>query len=211
MTQQTTVDPGSCAHTSARRRRRRWPWVLVIAPVAIVLIGIAGATYRYGFATVEQAGILGYTMLFPYTPSNVSNTFVGPWRTLPEPGQSIGRLRISSLRVNLPIVQGTYPDQVSEIGHFAGSTLPGQGADAVLVTENAALLHLGAIKPGTPVQWVAPQGTFSYRVTESHAITSLVTLSEASKEALTLVEQSRTPTGTPALFAVFLQPTFRDR
>lgn len=194
-----------------KKRRRRWPWLIVLVPFMILILSIGGATLRYGWATVSQAGILGYTLLFPYTPTNANNTLVGPWTSLPEPGQGIGQLRIVSLGIQLPIVQGTYRDQVKDIGHFAGSTLPGQGGDAVLITENRKLQRIKVITPGTEVQWIAPQGVFTYRVTDSHPIKSLSDLSNMTTESLTLVEQSVLSSGVKTLYAVFAKPQFHTR
>ena len=193
-----------------KRRRRRWPWLLVIIPPAVIVLALAGATARYGYQTVRQAAILGYTLLFPYTPSTASNTLAGPWRTLPQPGAHIGSLRIAADGLRLPIVQGTYPHQVSDAGHFAGSTLPGEGGDSVLITESPRL-HPTAIRPGTAIEWMAPQGVFSYQVTRTGPISSLSQLSGIDREMLTVVEETMSAKGATRFYAIFARPDFASR
>ena len=197
--------------TRSKKRRRKWPWLIVAVPTGLIVLALAGATLRYGFATVQQAAILGYTLIFPYTPSAAPNTFVGPWTYLPEPRQHIGHLRIATLGIDLPIVQGTYAHQTAQVGHFAGSTLPGQGSDAILVTENPTLRKAGSLRPGTVIQWVAPQGVFAYRVQGSAPIQSLSNLSGVNRESLALVEQSTTRKGKTQLFAIFASPEFSSK
>ncbi len=93
----------------------------------------------------------------------------------------------------------------------SGSTLPGQGSDAILVTENPTLRKAGSLRPGTVIQWVAPQGVFAYRVKGSAPIQSLSNLSGVNRESLALVEQSITRKGKTQLFAVFASPEFSSK
>lgn len=186
----------------ARRRRRRWPWMIPAVPAALILIALGGATIKYGWSTVEQGMLLAVTFLHPYQPSNASNTFIGPWTHLPEPGGTIGRLVIPALHVDLPIVQGTYANQRTEVGHFAGSTLPGEGGNVILETSSPALQKLGKLSDGTLIEFKAPQGVFSYQVILISKISSIADLSSDQGESLTLVETaSRQPSSSPLLSA----------
>ena len=189
-----------------KKRRRKWPWMIWLVTLSLVTVGFTGAIVRFGWVTVEQAAILGYTLLFPYTPSNKVNTIAGPWTHVPGLGDNIGHLRIPALNMNLPIVQGTFPGQTKQIGHFAGSTLPGEGGNAILISESQSFVNLQTLHTGEKVEWTAPQGTFVYQVTGIHLIASVGSLSNINQEQLTMIFQpSPQKSGSP-LLAVFARP-----
>jgi len=84
----------------------------------------------------------------------------------PTLNDAIGILTIPRLHRDLPIVEGTSPDQLEKgVGHFKRSALPGQKDQIVLSGHRDTVFRqFGALEIGDPLIVKMPYGTFTYTI-----------------------------------------------
>ena len=84
----------------------------------------------------------------------------------PELGENFATLKIPSLNLEKPIFHGDGKAQLSQgVGHFAGSTIPGEGGNVVLSAHrDTAFSALENIKEGDEVIVSTYYGDFTYKV-----------------------------------------------
>ncbi len=90
----------------------------------------------------------------------------------PEDGENIGRLTIPTLKLKLPIIQGTGEKELKEgVGHFTQSVLPGEDDNCVLSGHReTAFRQLGLVKIGDLLIVQTSAGTFTYQVSGTRIV-----------------------------------------
>jgi sortase A len=86
----------------------------------------------------------------------------------PKKGERIGTLSIPSLKLRLPIVEGTDEKQLDKgVGHFSGSVMPGQEDNCVLAGHrDTVFARLGKLKIGDELVVQTDAGMFTYEITK---------------------------------------------
>lgn len=84
----------------------------------------------------------------------------------PKEGDSIGSLTIPSLKLKLPIVQGTDSDELKKgVGHFVQSVLPGENDNCVLSGHRETVFaRLGELKIDDQLIVQTSAGKFTYEI-----------------------------------------------
>ncbi|KMJ56499.1 hypothetical protein AB685_21470 [Bacillus sp. LL01] len=103
-------------------------------------------------------------------------------------GETIGILSFPTLNEELPIINGTDPDELERgVGLFNGSALPADGSQIVLSGHRDTVFRkLGEIQPGDEIIIHLPQGEFTYFMSSSKVVQeddlSIVTLHKDYEE-----------------------------
>jgi sortase A len=86
----------------------------------------------------------------------------------PRRGERIGTLSIPSLKLRLPIVEGTDDDALDKgVGHFSQSVMPGQQDNCVLAGHrDTVFARLGTLKLGEDLVVQTGAGMFTYQITK---------------------------------------------
>lgn len=91
---------------------------------------------------------------------------------LPEIGQAIGFLHIPALDAELPIVEGTDPEELEQgVGHYRGSAFPKQGDQIVLSGHRDTVFRgMGDLVNGDRFIVELPYGEFEYEMVDSKIV-----------------------------------------
>ncbi|NRD76043.1 class D sortase [Bacillus sp. BRMEA1] len=106
----------------------------------------------------------------------------------PKTGDSIGILEIPKIKAELPIVEGTNPDDLEKgVGHYKGSYFPDDHGQIVLSGHRDTVFRrAGELKIGDTVILQLSYGTFSYKITHTKIVkandTSIITLQHQQEE-----------------------------
>ncbi len=117
--------------------------------------------------------------------SNVNNS-----NQPPNFGDTVGILEIPRVQAELPIVEGTDPNDLEKgVGHYKGSSLPGENGQIVLSGHRDTVFRrLGELKIGDSLIVKIPKGTFSYEITHTKIVdaknTSVITLQKEKEELI---------------------------
>ncbi|WP_347834669.1 class D sortase [Gracilibacillus sp. JCM 18860] len=90
----------------------------------------------------------------------------------PETGLEVGFLRIPTLDAELPIVEGTDPDDLEKgVGHYKGSAYPLQNDQIVLSGHRDTVFRsLGEVKIGDTFVIELPYGEYTYEMVDSKIV-----------------------------------------
>jgi sortase A len=108
----------------------------------------------------------------------------------PDVGDTIGILQIPKINAELPIVEGTDPDDLAKgVGHYKGSDFPGGHGQIVLSGHRDTVFrHLGVLKTGDILEVKMPNGTFDYKIDHMKIVnskdTSIITLQKEKEELI---------------------------
>jgi sortase A len=83
-------------------------------------------------------------------------------------GARIGTLSIPSLKLRLPLIEGTDDSQLDRgVGHFSQSVMPGQADNCVLAGHrDTVFARLGTLKLGDGLVVQSGAGVFTYQITK---------------------------------------------
>ena len=95
--------------------------------------------------------------------------------TAPSPIVKIGEIRIPKIGLVHPIFEGVTLTVIDHgPGHWPGSALPGQLGNAVFaghrVTHTHPFRNVDQLVPGDEIQFVMPDGTYTYRMTAQQIV-----------------------------------------
>ena len=95
--------------------------------------------------------------------------------TAPAPIVKIGEIRIPKIGLVHPIYEGVTLTVIDHgPGHWPGSAMPGQLGNAVFaghrVTHTHPFRNLDKLVPGDEIQFVMPDGTYTYRMTQQQIV-----------------------------------------
>jgi sortase A len=108
----------------------------------------------------------------------------------PKFGDTIGILSIPELDAELPIVEGTDPDDLEKgVGHYRGSFLPDENGQIVLSGHRDTVFRdMGKLKIGDTLTIQLPSGDFTYKITNTKIVsaedTSIITLQNEEEELI---------------------------
>src|SRR5207237_8698872 len=96
--------------------------------------------------------------------------------TAPAPIVKIGEIRIPKIGLVHPVFEGVTLTVIDHgPGHWPGSAVPGQLGNAVFaghrVTHTHPFRNLDQLVPGDEIQFVMPDGTYTYRMTQQQIVT----------------------------------------
>lgn len=153
-----------------RRKSRKFKkrWLILLIPVSLIAVGILIMVTFYWDLT-KQTVLLTKNVVAPYEPDPTAREFDHEtWSTLPSPGDNIGELKIPSLELAYPVVQGTHDNELKMgIGHYAGSMLPGQGGQVLLSGHRDTVFRkLEHLKVGDQIVFTTQYGDFIYEATD---------------------------------------------
>jgi sortase A len=109
----------------------------------------------------------------------------------PVKGETIGILYIPALHAELPIVEGTDPNELAKgVGHYASSSFPEENDQIVLSGHRDTVFRkMGDLKIGDTVTIELPYGSFTYTIESTEIVDAddtTVIRSTAPDEVLTL-------------------------
>ena len=160
-----------------KKRKKKWyqklKWVLLSIPILFILTGVGIVAY-FGWDLSKQTVLLAHEVVNKYEPELPNHTFEQAWPKLPDPGSSIGELQFTTIDLTVPVVQGTHDNELKKgAGHFAGSSLPGQGGNVILSGHRDTVFRkLEHLKLGEQVTFTTPYGDFVYETTELKVVCS---------------------------------------
>ncbi|WP_239557703.1 class D sortase [Neobacillus cucumis] len=108
----------------------------------------------------------------------------------PKTGDTVGLLKISKIKAELAIVEGTNPDDLKKgVGHYKGSYLPGDKGQIVLSGHRDTVFRkLGELKIGDQLIMEMPNGNFTYEITKTKIVKandlSIITLQHKQEELI---------------------------
>ncbi|MDQ0232371.1 class D sortase [Metabacillus malikii] len=108
----------------------------------------------------------------------------------PPTGEAAGILHIPKLSADLPIVEGTDPDDLEKgVGHYKGSFYPEENGQIVLSGHRDTVFRkAGELEIGDNLKMILPYGEFEYEITHTKIVeaddTSIITLQNEEEELL---------------------------
>ncbi|MBM7604322.1 sortase A [Metabacillus crassostreae] len=108
----------------------------------------------------------------------------------PPMGEAIGILQIPRLKADLPIVEGTDPDDLEKgVGHYKGSYYPEENGQIVLSGHRDTVFrNAGELEIGDSLEMVLPYGSFEYEIIDTKIVEaddlSIITLQNEKEELL---------------------------
>jgi sortase A len=108
----------------------------------------------------------------------------------PPIGEAVGILQIPKLNANLPIVEGTDPDDLEKgVGHYKGSYYPTENGQIVLSGHRDTVFRkAGELEIGDSLEIALPYGNFEYEITETKIVEpddlDIITLQNEKEELI---------------------------
>ncbi|XJZ26409.1 class D sortase [Bacillota bacterium Lsc_1132] len=108
----------------------------------------------------------------------------------PSIGDAIGLLNIPKIKAELPIVEGTDPNDLEKgVGHYKGSSLPAENGQIVLSGHRDTVFRkLGELKIGDPLTVKVKSGSQTYKITHTKIVNSddksIITLQKKKEELI---------------------------
>lgn len=108
----------------------------------------------------------------------------------PEVGDAVGILKIDRLKAELPIVEGTDPDDLEKgVGHYKGSYYPNENGQIVLSGHRDTVFRkVGDLEIGDSLKILLPQGETEYKIKSTKIVdaddTSIITLQNEREELI---------------------------
>jgi len=90
----------------------------------------------------------------------------------PKKNETIGILRIPSIHAEIPIIEGTSPDDLEKgVGHYSDTKFPGSN-DQILLSghRDTVFRKMGDVKVGDHLIVELPYGTFTYEMTDAKIV-----------------------------------------
>lgn len=140
------------------------------------------------------------------------------WPTKPEDwnpavGDVVGILQIPKFEAQLPIVEGTDPDELEKgVGHYRGASYPGELGQIVFSGHrDTVFLRLGELELGDKFVVSLPYGDYMYEIYETKIVdkddTSIITLQKEKEELILTTCYPFTLTGrAPERYIVYAKP-----
>lgn len=190
----------AAAQPPMAERRRRWrvPAVPVLAALIAVVL-MCGVVVAVDHGAAAEAGVAAAAAdvpvpvpvveELPLPPTTVTTRAVAAApapRTVPVPPPAnptapapivkIGEIRIPKIGLVHPIFEGVTLTVIDHgPGHWPGSAVPGQLGNAVFaghrVTHTHPFRNIDQLVPGDEIQFVMPDGTYTYRMTQQQIVT----------------------------------------
>ncbi|MFC4557545.1 class D sortase [Virgibacillus kekensis] len=166
---------------------------ILLTIAGIIFIGIGGyqlfKTDHSQNKSLEEAKIRLADQKSETSSSLQSSHMLEPF--LPDEGESVGILHIPRLNAELPIIEGTDPEELAKgVGHYAGTAYPLEKNQVVLSGHRDTVFRrMGELKLGDTLTVRMPYGDFTYQITDTEIVNAddrTVIKSTAPDEVLTL-------------------------
>ena len=143
--------------------------ITFVIPFLMLIIGVL-IIFSAGWGIITQGFSLG-TILFNKPTLNIEQrqfTINNMQINRPGIGEEFGILEIPSLDFSDPVIHGDSDAELRRgIGHFAGSTLPGENGNVIISAHRDTVFSaLEHIKTGDEVLFTTEYGTYKYKVSE---------------------------------------------
>jgi sortase A len=197
--------------------RGKIPLIIILIGIVIMGIGI----WQYVDMKLEtKAAITRAKEIVsdqaPDAPKNTEGKGQNTTTTVkkkPDIGETIGLLLIPRIKAELPIVEGTDPNDLRRgVGHYKGSYLPTQNGQIVLSGHRDTVFrHLGEVKIGDTLNVKLKGGTYQYKITHTKIVdskdTSIITLQHNKEELiLTTCYPFRYVGNAPKRYIMYAEP-----
>lgn len=155
---------------------------IVIVISGILVLGI-GLFQLWDMKRQEQASLKAARELVKEDRKSVKNE-----EFKPETGETSGLLLIPKIEAELPIVEGTDPDDLEKgVGHFKDSFYPDENGQIVLSGHRDTVFRkAGDLKVGDLLTVKMPYGDYSYEIVSTKIVsaddTSIITLQNNEEE-----------------------------
>ncbi|MCM3122630.1 class D sortase [Mesobacillus sp. AQ2] len=155
---------------------------IVIVISGILVLGI-GLFQLWDMKRQEQASLKAARELVKEDRKSVKNE-----EFKPETGETSGLLLIPKIEAELPIVEGTEPDDLEKgVGHFKDSFYPDENGQIVLSGHRDTVFRkAGDLKVGDLLTVKMPYGDYSYEIVSTKIVsaddTSIITLQNNEEE-----------------------------
>lgn len=147
--------------------------IAVVIPIFMLAIGV-GIVLTSAWNMLAESITLGSVLFAKPSVHLEEKAFDVNSKAVYRPaiGENFGRLKIESVGLDKPIIHGDDDEELKMgIGHFAGSTIPGEEGNVVLSGHrNTVFKPLENIKIGDEVVFETEYGTFKYKVKETFIV-----------------------------------------
>lgn len=137
-----------------------------------VLLGIGGYQF-FKIQAAEQQAMNEAKKVLQQSPNDTSSEMKeSPEEFFPDVGEAVGILKIPTLDAELPIVEGTDPDELEKgVGHYRGTAYPSQNDQIVLSGHRDTVFRkLGEVAIGDTFIITLPYGEFEYEMVDSKIV-----------------------------------------
>ncbi|WP_226037114.1 class D sortase [Aquibacillus saliphilus] len=144
---------------------------IIFMVLGLALAGVGGYQYIQTHAAEKQSLNKAKSMLEKSTTKKeTSINYATTYQ--PQQGETIGILSIPSIDAELPIVEGTDPDELKKgVGHYSGTAFPLQNDQIVLSGHRDTVFRgLGEVKLGDKLIVTLPHGKFVYQMVDSKIV-----------------------------------------
>ncbi|SFM24054.1 sortase A [Gracilibacillus orientalis] len=148
---------------------------LLFILVGIVLLGFGGYKY-FKIQAAENQAMSEAKELLEQSSNETNKTNEAEKQTpedyFPDMGETVGILEIPTLDAELPIVEGTDPDDLEKgVGHYRGSAYPMQNDQIVLSGHRDTVFReLGDVEVGDTFTIKLEHGDFEYEMVDSKIV-----------------------------------------
>ncbi|QGH34036.1 class D sortase [Gracilibacillus salitolerans] len=145
---------------------------LLFILAGVVILGIGGYQYFKIQAAENQAMTEAKELLDQSSNETSEAIKQTPEDFFPDMGKAVGILEIPTLDAELPIVEGTDPDDLEKgVGHYRGSAYPMQNDQIVLSGHRDTVFRkLGEVEIGDTFTLQLPYGDFEYEMVDSKIV-----------------------------------------
>jgi len=165
--------------------------ILLGIPLFLLLAGISIIGFA-GFNLFKQTYLISSIIVNKPVEAVTSSKFVVGNNTFqyPKLGSDLGKVVISSISLNYPLIHGDDDDALERgIGHYAGSTLPGENGNVVIAGHRDTVFrNLGKVKIGDIITLETYYGTYKYKASKIRIVdkNDLTVVVPKDKETLTI-------------------------
>ncbi|MDQ0162908.1 class D sortase [Aeribacillus alveayuensis] len=153
-------------------------WTMIVTGIVIMVFGVSKIIHTHYLTnkSMEEAK--------EFVEEKNSHEF------MPNEGEAVGILKIPRLQAELPIIEGTDPDDLEKgVGHYKGSFYPDENGQIVLSGHRDTVFRkIGELKIGDELIIELPYGTFSYKMMDTKIVdaddTSIITLQNEYEELI---------------------------
>ncbi|WP_243291903.1 class D sortase [Bacillus sp. FJAT-47783] len=160
-------------------------WLLIVSGIGFMVLALGKLVYTH-YETNQS--IVKAKERIENIPA--SDERKGSDRFLPNEGEAVGLLSIPRLEAELPIIEGTDPDDLDKgVGHYKGSYYPDENGQIILSGHRDTVFRkIGELEIGDTFVVELPYGSFTYEMVKTKIVdaddTSIITLQNKEEELI---------------------------
>lgn len=167
--------------------KTKFPFFLII--IGLILLGVG--VWQYAHTKVKSTAALQQAkeIISQKQPVAADKKKIAT-STPPAIGDTVGILKIPTIKAELAIVEGTDPDDLEKgVGHYKGSYFPGDKGQIVLSGHRDTVFRkLGELKIGNQLKIQMPYGNYTYEIVRTKIVKandkSIITLQKQQEELI---------------------------